>query len=506
MNQNHTHEEPHYYRRLLLILLVGLLGMVATVAQAQTGIRYNVRYIGGSKYQVSMTPNVTLLGNDRMVSTAQVTIKTAPGTLTVTNVQSLPQSGLVWNTAVQKVSNPSVPLSSTALPPTPMTSANADYFIFGIPPSAALVPFVAGVEIPLYTFDVVGQCAGELSIWEGNDIFQPNAVNLINVGNNLYAIGFADPFGDPLEAWIGNYDVGQAPCPPPSLVVNSPVNTTATTTPAISGTSTPNSVITINGPGNTVLCSTTANSAGAYSCPVTVPTGPNTLTAVACSPSSCTSCTVTACTSVPFTFTATTPPVIPPASLTVAPPAPGGATQLVSGSATPGSVVAITDPTGATLCSTTVGASGTFACPVTVTATGVTPLTVAACNVTGCTSAPINITNVAPFATTPTPTTLSTPMGTSATLNASTVINPTGGTGPYTYSVSNPPTNGTATINPTTGMLTYTPSPGYVGPDSVTVQVCDSSSPTPQCVTQTIPINVLPISSNCVLPVSTLIR
>jgi hypothetical protein len=419
MNQNHTHEEPHYYRRLLLILLVGLLGMVATVAQAQTGIRYNVRYIGGSKYQVSMTPNVTLLGNDRMVSTAQVTIKTAPGTLTVTNVQSLPQSGLVWNTAVQKVSNPSVPLSNTALPPTPMTSANADYFIFGIPPSAALVPFVAGVEIPLYTFDVVGQCAGELSIWENNDIFQPNAVNLINVGNNLYAIGFADPFGDPLEAWIGNYDVGQAPCPSPSLVVNSPVNTTATTTPAISGTSTPNSVITINGPGNTVLCSTTANSAGTYSCPVTVPVGPNTLTAVACSPSSCTSCTVTACTSVPFTFTA-------------------------------------------------------------VPAT--TPLT-----------------------TTPTPTTLSTPMNTSATLNASTVLNPSGGTGPYTYSVTPSTPNGTATINPTTGLLTYTPNPGYVGPDLVQVQVCDSSVPQ-QCTTQTIPVNVLPVSNNCALPVSTLIR
>jgi hypothetical protein len=185
-------------------------------------------------------------------------------------------------------------------------------------------------------------------------------------------------------------------CPallPPTVVVLSPANNgTATTSPTVSGTATPGSLVTISGPGGVTLCSTTAAvGSGTYTCAVSVPTGPNTLTVTACN--------TAGCASVQQTFTAVAPP-----SLTVVQPPAGGSTQLVSGTGTPGSTIAITDPNGATLCATTVSASGTFACPVSVT-TGVTTLTITACNGAGCINAPIALTVVQPASVTVVPNT-----------------------------------------------------------------------------------------------------
>lgn len=54
------------------------------------------------------------------------------------------------------------------------------------------------------------------------------------------------------------------------------------------------------------------------------------------------------------------------------------------------------------------------------------------------------------------------------------------------------PTHGSISINSTTGAVTYTPTPGYTGNDSYQVQVCDTSTGTPQCTTVTIPVTVGP--------------
>jgi uncharacterized repeat protein (TIGR01451 family) len=53
------------------------------------------------------------------------------------------------------------------------------------------------------------------------------------------------------------------------------------------------------------------------------------------------------------------------------------------------------------------------------------------------------------------------------------------------------PTHGTITIDGATGAVTYEPVPGYVGPDSYTVQVCDTAAP-PTCEPETIAVTVLP--------------
>ncbi len=53
------------------------------------------------------------------------------------------------------------------------------------------------------------------------------------------------------------------------------------------------------------------------------------------------------------------------------------------------------------------------------------------------------------------------------------------------------PVNGTVTINPTTGVITYTPNPGYSGLDSLEYVVCDDGNPLPaQCDTAKVVINV----------------
>ncbi|MBO0930083.1 hypothetical protein [Fibrella aquatilis] len=66
----------------------------------------------------------------------------------------------------------------------------------------------------------------------------------------------------------------------PTVAITSPVNISASTTPTISGTATPGASVTVSGTSGQ-LCSTTANASGSWSCSVTVPSGVQTVTAVA---------------------------------------------------------------------------------------------------------------------------------------------------------------------------------------------------------------------------------
>ncbi len=61
---------------------------------------------------------------------------------------------------------------------------------------------------------------------------------------------------------------------------------------------------------------------------------------------------------------------------------------------------------------------------------------------------------------------------------------------PASLTITAGPTHGTATADPLTGVITYNPDPDYVGPDSFTYQVCDTSTPTPVCASATISVSV----------------
>ena len=101
-----------------------------------------------------------------------------------------------------------------------------------------------------------------------------------------------------------------------------------------------------------------------------------------------------------------------------------------------------------------------------------------------------------PFANTDLATT---PINTATTLNSLANDKPGNNTtvllNPASVSVTVPPLHGTTSVNAGTGAITYTPNTGYTGYDTLTYQVCDLSSPTPQCATGVQIITVIPVAS-----------
>jgi hypothetical protein len=59
-----------------------------------------------------------------------------------------------------------------------------------------------------------------------------------------------------------------------------------------------------------------------------------------------------------------------------------------------------------------------------------------------------------------------------------------------TLNVTIQPTNGTTSVNATTGEITYTPSTGYFGNDAYTYAICDFGTPTVTCDTAVVNITV----------------
>nr|WP_295702717.1 Ig-like domain-containing protein [Lapillicoccus sp.] len=52
------------------------------------------------------------------------------------------------------------------------------------------------------------------------------------------------------------------------------------------------------------------------------------------------------------------------------------------------------------------------------------------------------------------------------------------------------PQHGTTTVDAANGAITYTADPGYVGPDSYTYRICDTSTPEPVCTTAVVSLTV----------------
>jgi hypothetical protein len=67
---------------------------------------------------------------------------------------------------------------------------------------------------------------------------------------------------------------------------------------------------------------------------------------------------------------------------------------------------------------------------------------------------------------------------------------------PNTVTIITPPQHGTVTIDPTTGIATYTPTPGYVGTDTFTYTVSDANGGTSNIATATITVNKAPIAND----------
>ncbi|WP_304504116.1 Ig-like domain-containing protein [Corallococcus sp. EGB] len=169
----------------------------------------------------------------------------------------------------------------------------------------------------------------------------------------------------------------------PVIASPTPNQLIATKTPTLSGTAEANSTVTVR-EGTTVLCTTTANSTGAWSCTSsTLTDGSHTITATARDAAGNTSPPSTA---VPFTVD-TAPPAIP----VVSAPTPGQqvatATPVITGTAEAGSTVTVREGT-TVLCVATADASGAWSCTASALTDGTHTLSVTATDAAGNTSPP----------------------------------------------------------------------------------------------------------------------
>ncbi|MBW7675733.1 T9SS type B sorting domain-containing protein [Chryseobacterium chendengshani] len=63
---------------------------------------------------------------------------------------------------------------------------------------------------------------------------------------------------------------------------------------------------------------------------------------------------------------------------------------------------------------------------------------------------------------------------------------------PSTVTILTQPTHGTATINPSTGIITYIPTPGYLGPDVIIYKFCGNAPEFVDCQQITLNLNLVP--------------
>lgn len=278
----------------------------------------------------------------------------------------------------------------------------------------------------------------------------------------------------------------------PTIAISTPNNVTvASTNPPISGTSSPGASVTVTGGSGSTggPCITTANGSGNWSCSsITFPSGPTSVTA--------TDGITTAVSQ--FTTTSPTVAIVSPANSTTT-----ALNPTVSGTATPGSTVVLTSSTSGTLCSTTAAAGGTWSCPVTLTA-GPQTLSALATNSNGVSSpatTQITAINTTPPLTASNPPALTASPGSTNTGSAANEMLPSGGSTPYVYSndTGNPSCSAVAgatqlptanlTVASGTGSYSYT-APSTPGVYYFCLKVCDSSTPTPSCVTKTYTLTV----------------
>ncbi|MBR9920154.1 MAG: tandem-95 repeat protein [Bacteroidetes bacterium] len=88
-----------------------------------------------------------------------------------------------------------------------------------------------------------------------------------------------------------------------------------------------------------------------------------------------------------------------------------------------------------------------------------------------------------------------TPVTTVVIANDNDDADPAGGIDPTSVAIVDSPNNGTVSVNPVTGEVTYTPDPNFIGTDTYTYEVCDTGNPLPPlCDTATVTIDVTPVN------------
>jgi hypothetical protein len=189
------------------------------VTDCGTGVRYGLKLNpDGITYTVYMLSQNAYSGAGARISTAQATIKVPTG-MQITNVTS---------------ANPNTLWTMNARVNAPIENPTRDYLSFNYTQSITTAAFTIppGTEIPLFSFQRVGPCPGEVGLWGGfSTALEP--FQGASVGNNpgnqmtLWADQQANPGGLAVNAWQCNYTCPVA-CPSVqlSLVKQAPAGIT----------------------------------------------------------------------------------------------------------------------------------------------------------------------------------------------------------------------------------------------------------------------------------------
>ncbi len=186
-------------------------GAGCTALDCNTGVRYGLKLAAdGITYTVFMKSATAYSGSQARIATAQVTVN-FPASTQITNLQNL-QTGMSW------VMNAQVN--------TPTEAPSREYMSFGYSQSASpsLFTIASNAEIPLFSFQRVGACSGDVQLWNTTDPFQGQSTST-NPGNQMTILG-----NGVSNAWMCNYTCPVV-CPAPvlSLVKQAPASITQNT-------------------------------------------------------------------------------------------------------------------------------------------------------------------------------------------------------------------------------------------------------------------------------------
>ncbi|MBD2699170.1 hypothetical protein IC229_00880 [Spirosoma sp. BT702] len=247
----------------VLQFLMALIGWGGYEVVAQNRIDVTIKYnTTTTLYEVYGRPNFTDpafgVGAGTQISIV-LPASVADNALTVTSV-----NGGAWSDASRVYA--------------PAADPSNDFH--GIATAGNYVSLVSGQEILFFTFGVTGVCLPGIRLFE-NLTDPSSSAPGFSGGDYKNYIGDALNFGD--DVYQSNYYAPGGLCAlPPTIAITTPPNgtTTTNTTPVVSGTATPLSSVTA-GEGGNILCTTTADASGNWSCSGnTFPTGPHTVTAV----------------------------------------------------------------------------------------------------------------------------------------------------------------------------------------------------------------------------------
>lgn len=166
----------------LLILLLGLI--IGQTISAQVKFRVALQP-DNTTYNVFLKPDVAWSGPLGTTVTSQLSLRVPSGGFDVGNLSS---SNGMWSKSVHVFS--------------PEENPTFDYISFSLVSTTGAIPYVAGEEVMLFSFENTGICTGELEfISNDDDPFLPPNSSSVNVGNRISVAGA----GIGVNAYAGSY-------------------------------------------------------------------------------------------------------------------------------------------------------------------------------------------------------------------------------------------------------------------------------------------------------------